>query len=221
MDTTREQDNSSAHSTRRTKSTTRTVDNDCYSANRPQRSPSTLKPWSNKQTCTSVTELDSLAERLHWVEKTCCDFQGWWVETKIERGVGERLATDQNAITAQFCSSISHPNEYCQEDQTSRPPSAKALGFVLGFMYCIQALYKPTGDPTVCRFGASVTNSIYCRNSLRGQQLPCLHTTLNTTLYIFHSQMCSLKQYKHWHESPVMQSSCSCNTKKKKKKFTA
>lgn len=142
--------------------------------------------------------LNSLAERLHRVGKTRCDSWGWWVEKKKkkkrEQGVGERVESNHNVITAQFCSSLSHLNEYCQEDWNSRPPSALAPWSAFNRMhsssshcrkpalfypasiypalwtvysFCTNPLWKSHVLLPLSHFGAMYTSGIYCRISLK------------------------------------------------------
>lgn len=87
---------------------------------------------------------------------------------KREGGVGERAESNHNVITVQFCSSISHLNEYCQEDWNSRPPSAQApwtaLNRIHSSSHCREpALFYPASiHPALC----TVYSASYCTNPL-------------------------------------------------------
>lgn len=86
---------------------------------------------------------------------------------KREGGWVREQRVTPNVITVQFCSSISHLNEYCQEDWNSRPPNAPAPWTALSRIHssslCREPLFYPTSiHPTLC----TVYSASYCTNPL-------------------------------------------------------
>lgn len=83
-------------------------------------------------------------------------------------GGSEREESNHNVITVRFCSSISHLNEYCQENWNSRPPSVQAPRTALKRIDSISQCRKP-----VLFYPASIHSALctayrvrYCTNSL-------------------------------------------------------